>query len=314
MKSILQLFSACILIFTGGIIFAQTGSDYYLPLSVGNQLTLHTEPTQNWSQRTSIFSIEGTDIIEGRECFRQIGTEISDLTSEIDTFHIFWLREDSVGNVIMTAVSIDGSENPDSAVVVNFNYFPNEYLTLGYSRTLSFGDIEVDSVVSVSETVVTHAGTFNNCIVILETQTDNQGNLIHTDYSYYAYGMGKVKNVRTFPPTDAHTDLLISYNVTGLNDEETNQNPDNFLLSQNYPNPFNPSTIIKYSISNREFVSLKVYDVLGNEITRLVNEEKPAGTYDVEFTTQNLELSSGIYFYQLKAGNYSATRKMLLVK
>ncbi len=105
------------------------------------------------------------------------------------------------------------------------------------------------------------------------------------------------------------------YHFTGTTSVEENNNiPIEFSLAQNYPNPFNPSTIIKYSISNREFVSLKVYDVLGNEITRLVNEEKPAGTYNVEFTTQNLELSSGIYFYQLKAGNYSATRKMLLVK
>jgi len=312
MKSILQLFSACILIFTGGIIFAQTGSDYYLPLSVGNQLTLHTEPTQNWSQRTSIFSIEGTDIIEGRECFRQIGTEISDLTSEIDTFHIFWLREDSVGNVIMTAVSIDGSENPDSAVVVNFNYFPNEYLTLGYSRTLFFGDIEVDSVVSVSETVVTHAGTFNNCIVILETQTDNQGNLIHTDYSYYAYGMGKVKNVRTFPPTDAHTDLLISYNVTGLNDEETNQNPDNFLLSQNYPNPFNPATKISWQSPVSGHQTLKVYDMLGKEVATLVDEYREAGNYGIDFNASSL--SSGVYFYTLQAGTYTQSKKMILMK
>jgi len=212
----------------------------------------------------------------------------------------------------MTAVSIDGSENPDSAVVVNFNYFPNEYLTLGYSRTLFFGDIEVDSVVSVSETVVTHAGTFNNCIVILETQTDNQGNLIHTDYSYYAYGMGKVKNVRTFPPTDAHTDLLISYNVTGLNDEETNQNPDNFLLSQNYPNPFNPSTSIRYHVSGNSQVILKVYNVLGNEVATLVNEEKPAGNYEVEF--DGSRLTSGVYFYQLKSGSYLETKKMVMMK
>ena len=190
------------LIFVSEGAFSQTAADYYLPLSVSNRLTSHTQPSrQHWSQRTAIFSIEGTDIIEGRECFRQIGTEISDFTSEIDTFHIFWLREDSVGNVIMTAVSIDGSANPDSALIVNFNYFPNEFLTLGYSRTISFGDIEKDSVISVSETVVTPAGTFNNCIVILETTSDDQGNLLHNNYGYYAYGIGKVKNERTFPDT-----------------------------------------------------------------------------------------------------------------
>ena len=91
--------------------------------------------------------------------------------------------------------------------------------------------------------------------------------------------------------------------------------PDNFGLVQNYPNPFNPSTRIQYAVSSTQFVSLKVYDVLGNEIATLVNEEKPAGSYEVEFTVaQNSILSSGIYFYQLKAGNYIEAKKMVLMK
>ena len=312
MKSIVQLFSVCILLLVSETIFSQTGSDYNLPLSVGSRLTLHTEPAPNWSQRTTIFSIEGTDIIDGRECFRQIGREISDFTNEIDTFHICWLREDSVGNVIMTAASINGSENPDSALIVNFNYFPNEYLTVGYSRTISFGDIEIDSVISVSETVVTPAGTFNNCIVILETKSDTQGNLIRRDYGYYAYGIGMVKNERTFPDTDVHTDLLISYNVTGLNDEVTNQTPDNFLLSQNYPNPFNPSTTFSYLIPNESKVTIKVYDILGNEIATLVDELKEPGLYSIKFDASLL--SNGIYFLTMKAADYTQTKKMILIK
>lgn len=87
---------------------------------------------------------------------------------------------------------------------------------------------------------------------------------------------------------------------------------DNFLLEQNYPNPFNPSTTIRYSIPTSEFVKLKVYDVLGNEVATLVNEEKPAGSYEVEF--QATELSSGIYFYKLQSGNFVETKKMLLLK
>ncbi len=85
-----------------------------------------------------------------------------------------------------------------------------------------------------------------------------------------------------------------------------------FELNQNYPNPFNPTTKIKYTISEREFVSLKVYDVLGNKITTLVNEEKPAGKYEINFNGENL--SSGIYFYKLHAGNFIQTNKMILVK
>jgi hypothetical protein len=83
------------------------------------------------------------------------------------------------------------------------------------------------------------------------------------------------------------------------------------LLQQNYPNPFNPSTSIQYAISSTQFVTLKVYDLLGREVATLVNEEKPAGSYNVEFRMQNLELSSGIYFYKLQAGDFVETKKMI---
>jgi hypothetical protein len=83
-------------------------------------------------------------------------------------------------------------------------------------------------------------------------------------------------------------------------------------LSQNYPNPFNPSTTIKYQIPEIYFVTIKVYDVLGNEIATLVNEEKPAGEYEVEFNGTGL--SSGIYFYQLQAGSFVETKKMVLMR
>jgi photosystem II stability/assembly factor-like uncharacterized protein len=85
-----------------------------------------------------------------------------------------------------------------------------------------------------------------------------------------------------------------------------------FLLSQNYPNPFNPSTSLQYAIGSRQFVTIKVYDILGREVATLVNEEKPVGKYEVEFNAVNLP--SGIYFYQLKADEYSDTKKMILLK
>jgi photosystem II stability/assembly factor-like uncharacterized protein len=88
--------------------------------------------------------------------------------------------------------------------------------------------------------------------------------------------------------------------------------PDKFELKQNYPNPFNPSTKIQYQVVGNFYVYLKIYDVLGNEVETLVNEEKPAGVYEVEFDGSNL--SSGIYFYQLKAGNFVETRKMILLR
>ena len=86
----------------------------------------------------------------------------------------------------------------------------------------------------------------------------------------------------------------------------------NFVLYQNYPNPFNPGTSIQYEVSKRQFVSLIVYDVLGNEIAILVNEEKSAGNYKEEFDAS--KLSSGIYFYKLISCSFAQTKKMILLK
>ena len=88
--------------------------------------------------------------------------------------------------------------------------------------------------------------------------------------------------------------------------------PTRFTLSQNHPNPFNPTTIIKYQLPKLSFVTLKVFDVLGNEIANLVNEEKLTGTYEVTWYAQGIP--SGVYFYQLRSGNFVETKKMLLLK
>ncbi|MCZ6701415.1 MAG: T9SS type A sorting domain-containing protein [Ignavibacteria bacterium] len=87
---------------------------------------------------------------------------------------------------------------------------------------------------------------------------------------------------------------------------------EEFRLSQNFPNPFNPTTAIKYQIPELSFVTIKVYDALGNEIATLVNEEKSAGEYDVEF--DGTDLTSGIYFYRIEAGSFIETKKMILIK
>lgn len=88
--------------------------------------------------------------------------------------------------------------------------------------------------------------------------------------------------------------------------------PANYLLSQNYPNPFNPSTTIHFEVPTRSFISIKIYDAIGNEIRTLVNEEKEAGMYEVSFNAS--DLTSGIYFYSLNSGNVSITKKMMLMK
>ena len=95
-------------------------------------------------------------------------------------------------------------------------------------------------------------------------------------------------------------------------DNSVQNKPERFSLGQNFPNPFNPSTTIKYSIPKNSLVRLKVYNILGEEVAILVNEEKPVGTYEVKFNATNLP--SGVYFYRLQAGSFVETKKMIIIK
>ncbi|NWF89255.1 MAG: PQQ-dependent sugar dehydrogenase [Ignavibacteriaceae bacterium] len=95
-------------------------------------------------------------------------------------------------------------------------------------------------------------------------------------------------------------------------DDKLNSLPENFQLNQNYPNPFNPTTNIEYAINRRQTITLKIYDSLGHDIETLVSGEKDAGYYSVDFQASNL--SSGVYFYQIKGGSFIETRKMILMK
>lgn len=113
----------------------------------------------------------------------------------------------------------------------------------------------------------------------------------------------------SYKPTDSNIKFLKE------NPEETeiaSELPKEFELMQNYPNPFNPTTTIRFSLTNSSEVSLIVYDILGNEVTTLVDEIKESGLHEVTFNAGNL--SSGVYLYVLKAGNYTATKKLMLMK
>lgn len=103
----------------------------------------------------------------------------------------------------------------------------------------------------------------------------------------------------------------VSY--SGLVNVDLHQ-PNQFRLDQNYPNPFNPSTSINYQIAKNSMVTIKIYNTLGNEVANLVNEYQTAGSYNIHFSASDFELSSGTYFYELRAGDFVSVKKMLLLK
>jgi len=92
----------------------------------------------------------------------------------------------------------------------------------------------------------------------------------------------------------------------------SNEIPNQFSLSQNYPNPFNPNTVISFQLAVNSFAMLKVYDLLGREVATLVNEQLQPGTYEVDWDGNGF--ASGVYYYKLAAGDYTETKKMVLIK
>ena len=148
----------------------------------------------------------------------------------------------------------------------------------------------------------------------------------HTSTTYYNKFWEIAKNftIRLFQKASyrltcvIYTQWINSGGATGITEIE-NDLLSNFNLLQNYPNPFNPNTTIEFRIADFGFVSLKVYDILGNEVASLVDEYRPAGKYTVEFNSHSglsgiRELPSGVYVYQLNAGGFVKSKKMILLK
>ncbi|MBT8390957.1 MAG: T9SS type A sorting domain-containing protein, partial [Ignavibacteria bacterium] len=106
--------------------------------------------------------------------------------------------------------------------------------------------------------------------------------------------------------------LMLKNQITNVDDRGNLNIPKEYKLEQNYPNPFNPSTTIRYSLPKESFVTLKVYNLLGEEVATLINGEQIIGNYEIEFDAS--DLSSGIYLYSIQAGDFVETKKMILLK
>ncbi|MEO8399309.1 MAG: alpha-amylase family glycosyl hydrolase [Ignavibacteriaceae bacterium] len=164
-------------------------------------------------------------------------------------------------------------------------------------------------------------------------QKDANPNFSQTGYWYDYFSGDSIEVTNTIAPISLAPGEFHIYTTKKLptpeqgiltdidSNDEVETVPSTFSLEQNYPNPFNPSTKIRYSVPNvvdakfasATIVQLKIYDILGNEVAKLVNKEQPPGNYEVEFSAAH-NLSSGVYFYRLQAGSFLSSKKMLLLK
>ncbi len=145
-----------------------------------------------------------------------------------------------------------------------------------------------------------------HCAVLLDGE---ESWLVHHAYDAEANGIPTLRIEKLIWDED---NWPVVENTTSVGEEKPSSTPGAFALYQNYPNPFNPTTSIGFRIAESGLVTLKVYDVLGREVSTLVEEYKSAGEYKIEFNA--LSLPSGIYFYRIQAGDFIDTKKLILIK
>ena len=211
---------------------------------------------------------------------------------------------------------LDNIINNDWALYAGVEFGNNEYqktcdsLKIIASSGAAGGNVEVyidsiDASTKIADCNISSTGSWTN----FETFTTNIFRPVTGSHDVYlkftGTGSDRLFQIQSFQFTTNSTPA--SFGVL-----QKNNQPENFYLYQNYPNPFNPSTYIKYSIPHESFISLKVFNLLGQSVSTLFEGDKPAGNYKVEF--DGSKLASGIYLYKFSDGNFNETKKMILIK
>ena len=193
----------------------------------------------------------------------------------------------------------------------SFNYSPAQ--TLYDVAVANFSFTPSDLTISVGDTVRwTNHGGFHDVMADDNSFSSGAASSDAWVYIHVFTTVGDFRYYCTIHGGPGGVEMSGIIHVTGTTDVSDNGVKLNFVLKQNYPNPFNPATTIEYSIPKGEFVKLKIYNALGTLEKTIVSKYQPAGNYHINF--DGTDLASGVYFYQLIAGNYMSVKRMILLK
>ncbi|MCU7502353.1 MAG: T9SS type A sorting domain-containing protein [Ignavibacteria bacterium] len=210
-----------------------------------------------------------------------------------------------------SSVVVSPTTDISSPKVIGASLTSSFRLTVTFSEKVSSAEALIKSNYSISGGISVKSISMNSTQdgVIISTSKHKRGVI-------YTVTVSNVKdlagNVISSFDNKAQYQLAISKEADDAQAEDEETSPETYQLSQNFPNPFNPSTVIKYSVPENSFVTLKVYDMLGKEVATLVNEQKSRGNYEIQFDAS--KLSSGTYIYQMKTNNFIENKKMILEK
>jgi hypothetical protein len=268
----------------------------YFPLNLGDTYHYYQSLPCPPSLSQPTFSvgfivIKDTITIGGRRYYYVPGLYYGDDTVGVD----------SKGDLMYHYRGVDG-------IFYKFNASVGDTWQVALPFVNGVPDTFVVTMQSRNDTVRVHAGTFTNCLRIF---FDHPGSIDGEFWHWLAPGVGLVFHC-VQEPRELYEATVGGVHYPGTNGVHTDLCPANsFALNNSFPNPFNPATTIQYSLPSTQYVSLKIYDVLGRELTTLFGGTRQPGTYTVRWDAGGF--SSGVYFYRLKAGNYVETKKMILL-
>ncbi len=281
-----------ILIFLINFVFSTKTVSHYQDVhkyigEVGeNDRIIHGNVAKDYAGQVNIFTNSGnyTKLFARRESNSTVIIPFSQTTDAVDHIDINWYRDYQVSYF--------------SVVPIMYSGFDVTEMPLVEAMHSTNGDCIVDLLIQDSVFVKLDSSSSLN----LKFE-DIQGPASNMIRDYVIYVEGRYSNIITSGQNKA---LNINNNIL------INQNPLEYKLYVNYPNPFNPKTLIKYDVAKNGFVKIVIYDLLGRVVKELVNNFKSAGTYSIEFDGTNL--ASSVYIYRMESGNFTDTKKMVLIK